>query len=131
MNDTKKPYSNLSLVFRDAAALVLKRGSPPTGASPTPSATPVPNAPPTPSASPVPNAPPTPSASPVPNAPLIAKALPTPSGMESNTQLTTPAVDLLVPADRFVSVSRLYGRLHRWQLLLGRYWWVISLIVVV
>ena len=50
--------------------------------------------------------------------------------MDSNQQLSTPAVDLLVPADRFVSVSRLYGRLHRWRLLFGKYWRLISVIVV-
>src|SRR2546422_8138494 len=51
--------------------------------------------------------------------------------MDSNKQLTTPATDLFVPADRFVSASRLHGRLHRWRVLLGKYWRVISLILVV
>src|SRR5437762_4895352 len=50
--------------------------------------------------------------------------------MDSNGKLSTPAVDLLVPADRFVSASRLYGRLHRWRLLVGKYWWVIFSILV-
>jgi hypothetical protein len=47
----------------------------------------------------------------------------------NNQQLTTPAVNLLVPADRFTSASRLYGRLHRWRVLLGKYWLVLVLIV--
>src|SRR5688572_16115556 len=50
--------------------------------------------------------------------------------MEKNQQLTTPAVDLFVPADRFVSASRLYGQLHRWRVLFGRYWWAVALILV-
>jgi capsular exopolysaccharide synthesis family protein len=50
--------------------------------------------------------------------------------MNSNQQLNTASVDLFVPADRFVSASRLYGRLHRWWLLLRRYWWVIALVLV-
>src|SRR5204863_1709682 len=48
----------------------------------------------------------------------------------NNNQPGTPAVDLFSPANRFVSASRLYGRLHRWWLLLGRYWWVIVMILV-
>ena len=47
----------------------------------------------------------------------------------NNNQPVTPAVDLFAPADRFVSASRLYGRLHRWWLLLGRYWWLIVLVL--
>src|SRR6266496_4490769 len=50
--------------------------------------------------------------------------------MNNNHQSNTPAVDLFAPANRFVSASRLYGRLHRWWLLLGRYWWVIVMILV-
>ncbi|MDB6018447.1 MAG: hypothetical protein JWR19_2936, partial [Pedosphaera sp.] len=52
--------------------------------------------------------------------------------MNSHNQLNTPAVDLLAPANRFVSASMLYGRMHRWWLLLGRYWWmtVLALILV-
>ena len=52
--------------------------------------------------------------------------------MNNNNQplTATPAVDLFAPADRFDSASRLYGRLHRWWLLLGRYWWVVALTVV-
>jgi len=101
MKDTKKPYSNLSAVFRDGAALVLKADGP------------------TPNASPAPNVSPMPNGSPSSN------------GMESRPQLATPAVDLLAPTDRFVSVSRFYGQLHRWWLLLRKYWWVVSLILVV
>src|SRR2546423_12433388 len=50
--------------------------------------------------------------------------------MDSNRQPNTPVADLFLPADRFVSASRLYGRLHRWRLVVGRYWWVLSLILV-
>ena len=50
--------------------------------------------------------------------------------MNSHNQLNTPALDLLAPANRFVSASRLYGRLHRWWLLLGRSWWVIALVLI-
>src|SRR6266480_447088 len=50
--------------------------------------------------------------------------------MNNNHHPNAAAVDLFAPADRFVSASRLYGRLHRWWLLLGRYWWVIVLILV-
>jgi polysaccharide biosynthesis transport protein len=50
--------------------------------------------------------------------------------MEKNPQAVTPAVDLLAPANRFDSSFRLYGRLHRWHLLIRRYWWVIGLIMV-
>ena len=50
--------------------------------------------------------------------------------MNNNNQPNAPAVDLFAPANRFVSASRLYGRLHRWWLLLARYWWVIVLILV-
>ena len=37
----------------------------------------------------------------------------------------TGVVDLFAPASRFVSASRIYGRLHRWWLVLRRYWWVL------
>src|SRR5437879_7049775 len=50
--------------------------------------------------------------------------------MNNNNQPNAAAVDLFAPADRFVSASRLYGRLHRWWLLLRRYWWLIVLILV-
>ena len=51
--------------------------------------------------------------------------------MEENRQLTapTPAVDLFVPADRFVSASKLHGQLERWRLLFRRYWWLIALMM--
>jgi len=48
----------------------------------------------------------------------------------NSIQLSTPALDLLAPANRFVLSSRLYGSLHRWWLLLGRYWWALALLVV-
>src|SRR5438552_15828338 len=51
--------------------------------------------------------------------------------MNNNNHPNAAAVDLFAPADRFVSTSRLYGRLHRWWLLLGRYWWAIVLILLV
>src|SRR5688572_23716742 len=50
--------------------------------------------------------------------------------MEENRQLASPAVDLFAPADRFISASKLHGRLHRWRLLVGKYWWLIGLIVI-
>jgi len=50
---------------------------------------------------------------------------------ENNKQPNTAAVDLFAPANRFVSASRLYGRLHRWWLLLARYWRVLALIFLV
>src|SRR5207249_5415456 len=50
--------------------------------------------------------------------------------MNNNNHPNAAAVDLFAPADRFVSASRLYGRLHRWWLLLGRYGWGIVLILV-
>ena len=45
-------------------------------------------------------------------------------------QLSTPAVDLLAPTDRFVLSSKLHGRLHRWWLLLGKYWWALLLLML-
>src|SRR5436190_18782990 len=50
---------------------------------------------------------------------------------QANIQITTPAVDLLAPEDRFVATSRLFVRLHRNQLLLRKYWWVLLLILLV
>ncbi len=50
--------------------------------------------------------------------------------MENNHQLVTRSIDLLAPPNRFVSSSRLYGRLHRWQLLIRRFWWLVGLILV-
>lgn len=51
--------------------------------------------------------------------------------MDSDKQLVTRAVDLLAPSSRFVSTSRLFGRLHRQRILLQRYWWVGGLILLV
>jgi succinoglycan biosynthesis transport protein ExoP len=51
--------------------------------------------------------------------------------LEENRQLTTSAVDLFAPGDRFVSASKVYGCLHRWRLLFGRYGWVMALILIV
>jgi uncharacterized protein involved in exopolysaccharide biosynthesis len=50
--------------------------------------------------------------------------------MPSDQQLITPAVDLFAPTDRFNSASNLYGQLHRWRLLIGKYWWVVLLILL-
>ncbi|HEY5914230.1 MAG TPA: polysaccharide biosynthesis tyrosine autokinase [Verrucomicrobiae bacterium] len=50
--------------------------------------------------------------------------------MNNNQQLTTPVVDFLATSDRFVSSSRLHGRLHRYQLLLRRWWWLVCLILL-
>jgi polysaccharide biosynthesis transport protein len=50
--------------------------------------------------------------------------------METNQQLATPVVNLIAPGDRFTSASRLHVRLHRWRVLLGKYWWALVLIVV-
>ena len=46
-----------------------------------------------------------------------------------NKASNTPALDLFTPANRFVSASKIYGRLHRWRILLGRYWWLPALTV--
>jgi succinoglycan biosynthesis transport protein ExoP len=46
-----------------------------------------------------------------------------------NLQPGTTAVDLLAPANRFALSSKLYGALHRWWLLLGRYWWALALLM--
>jgi polysaccharide biosynthesis transport protein len=51
--------------------------------------------------------------------------------MDENRQLTTPTVDLFAPSDRFSSSRRLYGKLHRWTLLLRRSWWLVALALVV
>src|SRR5689334_13873877 len=51
-------------------------------------------------------------------------------GNPVNNELTTPAVDLLQPTDRFMATSRLYVRLHRHQLLLRKYWWLLLLILL-
>ncbi len=44
--------------------------------------------------------------------------------------LNPNAVDLFTPANRFVSASKIYARLHRALLLLGKYWWIVVLIVL-
>lgn len=46
-------------------------------------------------------------------------------------RLPTPVVDLYTPVSRLTSATRVYGRLHRWWLLLRRYWWLLGLILVV
>jgi polysaccharide biosynthesis transport protein len=89
MSEAKKPYSELSRLFRDGAASAMKPGDSPTNGSRT----------------------------------SIRR--------DDDKQLATPAVDLLRPGDRFVSISRLYGSLHRWQLLFVRYWRIVALVVVV
>lgn len=42
----------------------------------------------------------------------------------------SPSVDLLAPPGRFVAASRLYVNLHRYQLLLRKYWWPLAIVVV-
>src|SRR5690349_11335947 len=51
--------------------------------------------------------------------------------MDNNQQLTTPAVRLPIPADRFAAASKLYCQLHRWRLLLRNHWWVLALVLAV
>src|SRR5438105_11648352 len=48
----------------------------------------------------------------------------------ANNQLITSSVDLLAPSDRFEATSRLFVRLHRHQLLLAKYWWVLVLLLL-
>jgi len=43
-------------------------------------------------------------------------------------QINTGAVDLFAPANRFASASKMFARLHRWWLLLRKYWWLPALI---
>jgi polysaccharide biosynthesis transport protein len=43
---------------------------------------------------------------------------------EPPNRLNTKAVDLFSPANRFLSASKIYALLHRWWLLLRRYWWL-------
>ena len=51
--------------------------------------------------------------------------------MEKNQQqLTTRALNLPIPADRFTAASKLHGQLHRWRLLLGKHWWLFGLVLV-
>src|SRR5882757_7515052 len=42
--------------------------------------------------------------------------------------LNTGVVDLFAPANRFASASKMFARLHRWWLLLRKYWWLPALI---
>jgi hypothetical protein len=51
--------------------------------------------------------------------------------MENNQQLTTSALHLPIPADRFEAASKLHGQLHRWRLLLRKHWWVLVLVLSV
>ncbi|MFI5224965.1 MAG: hypothetical protein ACHQX3_12120, partial [Nitrospirales bacterium] len=51
--------------------------------------------------------------------------------MEKNHQLTTPALNLPIPADRFAAASKLHGQLHRWRLLLRKHWFVFALVLLV
>jgi capsular exopolysaccharide synthesis family protein len=44
--------------------------------------------------------------------------------METHPQLVTSTVDLMTPTSRFASSSRLYGGVHRWLLVLRRFWWI-------
>jgi polysaccharide biosynthesis transport protein len=48
-----------------------------------------------------------------------------------NNQLTTSTVDLLPPSNRFLATSQLHSRLHRYQLLIAKFWWVLLLIFAV
>src|SRR5882672_10884510 len=49
--------------------------------------------------------------------------------MENNQQLTTRALTLPIPADRFAAASKLHGQLHRWRLLLRKHWLVFALVL--
>src|SRR5262249_12516147 len=50
--------------------------------------------------------------------------------MDKNQQPITPTIDLLAPADRFATSSRLYGRLQRYRVVVLRFLWVVGLILV-
>ena len=41
------------------------------------------------------------------------------------------AIDVFAPTDRFTSARALYGRLHRWWLLLRKYWWLTPVVFIV
>jgi capsular exopolysaccharide synthesis family protein len=47
---------------------------------------------------------------------------------DRQSQANRNAMDLYAPASRFDSASRLHGRMHRWWLLLGRFWPLSTLI---
>jgi capsular exopolysaccharide synthesis family protein len=49
---------------------------------------------------------------------------------QGNQALVPQSLDLMAPADRFLGVSRLYVTLHRHQLLLRKYAWVLLLIAL-
>src|SRR5260221_584226 len=48
----------------------------------------------------------------------------------NENHLKTNVADLFAPANRFASASRMLGRMHRWWLLLRRYWWPLALILL-
>src|SRR3954469_24651251 len=50
---------------------------------------------------------------------------------QGNQAMVTQALDLMGPTDRFMATSRLFVTLHRHQLLLRKYWWVLLLIALV
>src|SRR6516225_1249355 len=49
---------------------------------------------------------------------------------QDNQALVTQTLDLMAPTDRFQVASRLYVSLHRHQLLVRKYWWVLALIAL-
>jgi len=49
---------------------------------------------------------------------------------QGNQALVPQSMDLMGPTDRFQVASRLYVNLHRHQLLLRKYWWVLALIAL-
>src|SRR5688500_15813114 len=53
-----------------------------------------------------------------------------PSRNGKHRHLATPAVDLSQPMDRFASISRMFGSLHRWDLHLRRYWWIVPVVMM-
>src|ERR1043165_25535 len=50
---------------------------------------------------------------------------------QGNQALVPQSLDLMGPTDRFQMASRLYVSLHRHQLHLRKYWWVLAMIAVV
>src|SRR4051812_16668844 len=50
---------------------------------------------------------------------------------QGSQALVTQSLDLMGPTDRFQVASRLYVNLHRHQLLVRKYWWVLALIALV
>jgi succinoglycan biosynthesis transport protein ExoP len=53
-----------------------------------------------------------------------------PSSNGTGKPLATTAVDLFEGGDRFASVSKFIGSLHRWDLVCRRYWWVVPSIMI-